>query len=137
MNQGADQAPGQTAASRQFVILSSQDAGDGETLPPIGPRCDIVEKLALANSSPESSDAEDVVYGPGIRIELTPNQDPIRQMLVTVTEEEIGWQVLTRLINHFQWKLLDPLTGQQLNPAASSSPSVPTSPAPPTPPADA
>jgi hypothetical protein len=42
-------------------------------------------------------------------------------MLVTVTEEEIGWQVLTRLINHFQWKLLDPVTGRQLHPGDSSS----------------
>ena len=121
MTPGADQMPGQTAASRQFVILSSRDADEGEALPPIGPRSDIVEKLARANSSPESPDVEDVLYGPGIRIELTPDQDPICQMLVTVTEEEIGWQVLTRLINHFQWKLLDPVTGRQLHPGDSST----------------
>ncbi len=121
MTPGADQMPGQTAASRQFVILSSRDAGEGEALPPIGPRSDIVEKLARANSSPESPEVQDVLYGPGIRIELTPDQDPICQMLVTVTEEEIGWQVLTRLINHFQWKLLDPVTGRHLHPGDSSS----------------
>ena len=137
MTFGADQLPGETAASRQLVILSSRDAGEGEALPPIGPRCDIVEKLARANSSTESSDVEDVLYGPGLRIELTPNQDPIRQMLVTVTEEEIGWKVLTRLINHFQWKLLDPVTGRQLNPGDSFSTSAPAPPAPTTPPADA
>ncbi len=125
MTQGADRMQGQTAASRQLVILSSRDADEGEALPPIGPRCDIVEKLLRANTSPESAAAPDVLYGPGIRIELTPDQDPIRQMLVTVTEEEIGWKVLTRLINHFQWKLLDTVTGQQLGPGS------------PTPPADA
>ena len=122
MNQGADRMQG---TARQLVILSSLDAGKGEPLPPIGSRCNVIEKLELANTSPESPDAEDVLYGPGIRIELTPDQDPIRQMLVTVTEEEIGWKVLTRLINHFQWKLLDTVTGQQLGPGS------------PTPPADA
>ncbi len=131
MTQGADQMGGQMAASRQFVILSSRDACEGEAMPAIGPRSDIVEKLARANSSPESADVEDVLYGPGIRIELTPHQDPIRQMLVTVTEEEIGWQVLTRLINHFQWKLLDPTTGQQLNPGDSSDTAAPAPSAPP------
>ena len=115
MTNGADQA-----VSRQFVILSSQDAGEDGTLPSIGPRLDIVEKLAMANTSPESTGVEDVLYGPGIRIELTPNQDPVNQMLVTVTEEEIGWQVLTRLISHFQWKLLDPNTGREMSPGADA-----------------
>ncbi len=120
MTNDADHAAGQTAAGRQFVILSNQAAGEDGTLPAIGPRTDIVEKLAMANTSPESTGMEDVLYGPGIRIELTPNQDPVNQMLVTVTEEEIGWQVLTRLINHFQWKLLDPNTGREMSPGADA-----------------
>ena len=105
--------------SRQFVILSGEEAEEAGSMPAIGPRAEIFEKLARANTSPESSAAEDVLYGPGIRVELTPNQDPVSQMLVTVTEEEIGWQVLTRLINHFQWKLLDPDTGRELSPSRS------------------
>ncbi len=104
---------------RQFVILSGVEPEEAGSLPAIGPRAEIVEKLACAKTYPESSDAQDVLYGPGIRVELTPNQDPVSQMLVTVTEEEIGWQVLTRLINHFQWKLLDPATGRELSPSSS------------------
>ena len=107
-------------STRQFVILSGEDSSEAGSLPAIGPRAEIVEKLARANTSPESSNTADVLYGPGIRVELTPNQDPVSQMLVTVTEEEIGWQVLTRLINHFQWKLLDPNTGRELTPTSSS-----------------
>ncbi len=120
MTNGTDHAAENSAAGRQFVILSSQAMGEDGTLPSIGPRPDIVEKLALANTSPESTGVEDVLYGPGIRIELTPNQDPVNQMLVTVTEEEIGWQVLTRLINHFQWKLLDPDTGREMSPGSDA-----------------
>ncbi len=120
MTNDADHAAGQPAAGRQFVILSSQATGEDGTLPAIGPRPDVVEKLALANTSPECDGVEDVLFGPGIRIELTPNQDPVNQMLVTVTEEEIGWQVITRLINHFQWKLLDPETGREMSPGADA-----------------
>ncbi len=116
MMQGAGYMADQTASSRQFVILSSQEPRDEGTLPPIGARSEVLDKLAGRNTSPESPDTADVLYGPGIRIEMTPAQDPIVQMLVTVVEEEIGWQVLTRLINHFQWKLLDPNTGRELTP---------------------
>jgi hypothetical protein len=102
---------------RQLVILSGQEQEESGAMRPIGSRSDIVEKLARANTGPESPENLDVLYGPGIRIELTPHQDPINQMLVTITEEEIAWQVLTRLIHHFQWKLLDPNTNRELTPS--------------------
>jgi hypothetical protein len=107
---------------KQFVILSGRESGTpggAAALPPIGRRADVVEKLARCNTSPESSEASDVLYGPGIRIELTPGQDPTNQMLVTITEQEIGWLVLTRILNNFGWKLLDPESGRELTPAAA------------------
>ncbi len=101
---------------RQFVILSSRPPAEPGSLVPIGPRRDVLAGLARRNTAPESNGAGDVLYGPGIRIELTPRQDPITQMLVTISEEEIGWMVLTRLINEFGWKLLDPNTGREWTP---------------------
>ncbi len=56
-----------------------------------------------------------MLFGPGIRVELSPGQDPITQMLVTIVEEEIGWLVLTRMIRQFRWKLVDPNTQRELN----------------------
>ena len=99
---------------RQFVILARAAPTEPGAMAPIGSRRDIGRKLADRNTGPESEQAHDVFYGPGIRIELTPNQDPITQMLVTVTEEEIGWPVLTRLVKEFNWKLLDPNSGREL-----------------------
>ena len=116
MTQGAGPLAEPTASGRQFVILSSREPHEPGALAPIGPRAEIVRQLVPCNTAPERPDAEDVLYGPGIRIEMTPGQDPITQMLVTITEEEIGWQVLTRLVNAFHWKLLDPSTGRELNP---------------------
>ncbi len=107
----------QATSGRQFVVLSNRQADDEAALTPIGPRRDVVNDLFDCNTGPES-DNDDVLYGPGLRIELTPGQDPITQMLLTITEEDIGWQVLTRFVKEFGWKLLDPATGRELNPPA-------------------
>jgi hypothetical protein len=53
---------------------------------------------------------------------MTPGQDPITQMLLTVTEDEIGWKVLPRLVKEFQWKVLDPSTGRELSPQPPDPP---------------
>jgi hypothetical protein len=100
--------------TRQLVILSNDDAPQMGAMAPIGNRDDVISGLAACNTGPESPANQDVLYGPGIRIELTPHQDPISQMLVTVTEEEIGWFVLSRLVKEFRWKLLDPNTGMEM-----------------------
>lgn len=104
----------QTTSGRQFVVLSSREADSDGAMAPIGPRREVLSDLFDCNTGPERED-DDVLYGPGFRIELTPGQDPITQMLVTLTEEEVGWQVLTRIIKKFGWRLLDPSTGRELN----------------------
>lgn len=100
--------------SQQIVILSSDAAPSGGGLAPLGSRREIVDQLANQNTSPER-DGEDVLFGPGIRIELPP-EDPITQMLMTITEEEIGWQVIMRLARLYVWKLFDPVSGRELTP---------------------
>ncbi len=84
-------------------------------MPAVGPRKEILEALARCNTAAEDSGSPDVLFGPGIRVELAPGQDPVTQMLVTVNEEEIGWLVLTRMIKEFGWRLLDPNTQRELN----------------------
>ncbi len=102
-------------SGRQFVILSGEDTDSGASMSPVGTRREVLAQLSGCNTAPECDEADDLLYGPGIRIELAPGQDPVTQMLVTIVEEEIGWQVLTRLIREFRWKLLDPNTGRELN----------------------
>ena len=103
-----------TVALTKFVILSRDTTSDGSMVP-LGSRQSIIDDLALHNTAPERK-GEDMLYGPGIRIDLPPEEDPIRQMLVTMTEEEIAWLVVIRLAKIFEWKILDPLTGRELNP---------------------
>lgn len=98
--------------AQQFVILAREENGSDA----IGARADVLEQLARLNTGPESPD-EDVLWGPGIRIDLSPDQDPITQMLLSIVEEEIAWLVIMRLARECQWKLLDMDTGQELEPA--------------------
>ena len=99
--------------SQQLVILS-RDEPTGDGLASLGSRDEIIHQLSPYNTAPEG-DGEDILYGPGIRIELPPGE-PITQMLMTIVEEEIAWQVIMRLAKGLRWKLLDPATGRELNP---------------------
>jgi hypothetical protein len=118
MTQGAGPLADPPTSGRQFVVLSSREPPEMGKLAPIGAKAEIVRQLAGYNTGPERSESEDVLYGPGIRFEMTPGQDPITQMLVTLTEEEVGWKVLERLYGEFHWKFLDPGTGRELTPQA-------------------
>ena len=102
------------AVARQQLVILAQTENGGNGLVPIGTKTAIVDQLSNHNTGPQR-DGEDVLYGPGIRIDLPPD-DPISQMLMTITEEEIGWQVVMRLARRFHWKLFDPVTGREFTP---------------------
>ena len=99
--------------TQQLVILSRVEA-TGNGLPPLGSRREVIDRLGAHNTAPER-DGDDMLYGPGIRIELPPGE-PITQMLLTIVEEDIAWQVIMRLAKTMEWKLLDPATGRELSP---------------------
>ena len=100
-------------SSQQLVILSREEPA-AEGLAPIGTRQEIVTRLRSLNTAP-AVEGEDILYGPGIMIELPPG-DRVTQMLLTIVEEEIAWQVIMPLAKDLQWKLLDPATGRELTP---------------------
>jgi hypothetical protein len=99
--------------AQQFVIMSKRPS-TANGLPPLGRRADLVRDLSLYNTAPER-EGDDVLYGPGIRMELPPDQDQVGQILMTITEEEIAWLVIMRLIKDFEWKIVDTSTGRELN----------------------
>ena len=101
-------------ARRQFVILSRQPAVDG-ALAPIGSRTQVIEGLAHCNTAPDAPGG-DVLYGPGVEFELPPGQDPVRQMLLSISDDDIAWVVIMRVAREFGWKILDPQTGREFQP---------------------
>jgi hypothetical protein len=98
-------------ARRQFVILSREPAADG-VMRPLGARAEIVKGLAHCNTGPETP-GEDLLYGPGLELELPPGQDPVPQMLMTISDDDIAWILIVRLAREFGWKILDPQSGRE------------------------
>lgn len=101
-------------ARREFIIQSRSEA-QGGGLAPLGTRRDIEASLATRNTAPDHEGGHRL-YGPGIEIDLAPDQDPVVQMLLTVSDEDIAWNVILRLARELQWKIVDPNTGRALSP---------------------
>lgn len=101
-------------AGEQYVILAQHDSDSG-AMPAIGTRDEVLAQLAPYNTAPDSEDGN-ALYGPGYIIELPP-QEPVTQMLLTIVEEEIAWQVIMRLAKSLNWKLLDMASGRELVPS--------------------
>ncbi len=80
---------------------------------PIGTRREILGILRVLNTAPQAS-GEDVLYGPGIEVELPPGLDPVTQMLLKLTDEDVGWDVIRAIAHRTHWRLLDPLSGREL-----------------------
>ncbi|MEE2908127.1 MAG: hypothetical protein VX527_09905 [Planctomycetota bacterium] len=99
--------------SHRFVICSQDPPGENG-LAPLGARGDIVKQLGTMNTAPEQL-GEDVLYGPGIRLEMSPNEDPLKQMILTIVEEEIAWLVIARMAHSMKWRIIDVETGDPVD----------------------
>jgi hypothetical protein len=71
-----------------YILQKPRPKAEGGGLLPLGSRADIV-KFFLALNTAADREGVDILYGPGIRIELPPNQDPVLQITVNVTEDEL------------------------------------------------
>ena len=100
--------------SKHFVI-QSREGVDGDNRKPLGTRSEIVKSLAGFNTMPEI-EGDDVLWGPGIRIELPPSEGDIQQMLLHIVEDEIAWFPIVRLAIQFNWCVTDLETGRELEP---------------------
>ena len=100
--------------SKHFVIQTRTNTDGGERQP-LGTREEILESLSHYNTMPDC-EGNDMLWGPGIRIELPPNEVDIQQMLLHIVEEEIAWLPIVRLARQFNWSVTDIETGRELKP---------------------
>jgi hypothetical protein len=100
---------------QQLVILADDSAAAPGSMAVIAPRKELLETLSHYNTAP-AREGEDVLYGPGFRIELAPEQDPVTQMLMTIDDDDIAWVAIMHIARSLNWKLLDPMTGRELRP---------------------
>ena len=97
---------------RVLVVLPS--VAPSERSPSsLGSRASVEKSLRVLNTQSDSQSV-DILYGPGIQFQLAPNQDPVVQMLLEVSDEDIGWLVIERIGRTLKWKFVDINTGNEL-----------------------
>lgn len=101
-----------SAGPRQLVILPRDGAAD------LGSRRAITERLATMNTMAETP-GEEVLWGPGVILQLPPDRDPVDQILVLVVEEEISHHLIRRLLREFPWRMVDLESGQEFGAATA------------------
>jgi len=71
-----------------YVLQRPRPKSEGGGFLPLGARDEVLRFFASVNTTPDRP-ATDVLYGPGICVELPPSQDPVLQVTVKVTEDEL------------------------------------------------
>ena len=96
-------------------VITSRDSEDDGTRAALGTRDEVFKQLSHYNTQPEI-EGGDSLWGPGIRLDVSPGEDPIRQMLLYIVEEEIAWLAVVRLAKRFNWMIIDIESGRELQP---------------------
>lgn len=97
---------------RQFVLLSKAPPTE-DGLPPLATRSQLQALLAPLNTSLERPGA-DTFHGPGVELAMMSGEDPVRQVLLSVNDEEIAWPVIPRIAVALNCKVRDLETGREL-----------------------
>ncbi len=104
------------AELRQFVLLSqAPQTEDG--LPPLATRGQLQALLAPLNTALDRP-GSDTFHGPGVELAMMSGEDPVRQVLLSVNDEEIAWPVIPRIAVALKCKVRDLETGRELMLAA-------------------
>ena len=96
--------------SHHFAILSPEPPSEKGPCP-LGARAEIVASLGTMNTLPQKP-GENILWGPGVKLEMVEGEDPLKQILLTITEEEIAWLVIARMMQAFGWRVVDLETGE-------------------------
>lgn len=102
------------ARKRQIVLMRPGGApGESE---PLGSLREVLKALSLFNTAPDGSvrkmAAMEVAHGPGMVVEMPALTPQVTQAMVTVTDEEIAFPVLSRLCRGNGWTMVDLETGR-------------------------
>ncbi len=109
-----------------YILQKPRTKAEGGGLAPLASRAEIAQFFESVNTRPDQAGG-DVLHGPGIRVELPPMQDPILQLTLTVTEDELfhilffGTQKeakgrLLRATLERGWRFFDPVRAEYVPP---------------------
>lgn len=111
--------------SRQIVLVNilkteedeDQSANTILNSVPLGSYDQVMDALKHFNTTPDGSDAPEgfgVLYGPGLiaQMPMVGRSDPVMQVAISMTEEEIAWPVIMRICRQLGWMMMDPSSGR-------------------------
>lgn len=95
--------------------------GDHEGLPSLGSLAEVTAALRRYNTAPDGGAPKNgvggvVMFGPGLYMEMALVDDEIKQVMVTMTDDDFAFPVLMRLCREQRWTMLDPETGRRFGP---------------------
>ncbi|GMV24825.1 MAG: hypothetical protein AMXMBFR58_08560 [Phycisphaerae bacterium] len=100
---------------RQFVLMASQTAPGGG-MATLGSAKEVKAILECFNTAPDGGPRKslgtEMLYGPGMVMDIPTSSESITQIMVSVTDEEIAWPVLSRLCRAQGWKMVDLESGR-------------------------
>lgn len=71
-----------------YILQKPRLKAEGGGLVPLASRAEVVQFFRAFNTAPDRAGA-DMLHGPGIRVEMPPMQDPVMQLTISVTEDEL------------------------------------------------
>lgn len=71
-----------------YILQKPRPKSEGGGLAPLASRGEIAQFFRGFNTAMDREGC-DVLHGPGIRVEMPPLQDPVMQLTITVTEDEL------------------------------------------------
>lgn len=110
--------------SRNILILKTTDPAhdDAEGMPALGTIEELAGIFGRYNTASDNGVRADgslsgtMMHGPGMYLEIFSDdaRAPVRQVMVTMTDQDFAFPVLTRMAREQGWTLLDPESGQRL-----------------------
>jgi hypothetical protein len=112
------------ARSRQILLvkLLRAEADDEPALTilssvPMGSFKSVVDQLGRYNTAPDGGKSPEnygMLYGPGFiaQLPMVGPDDPVAQVMISLTEEEIAWPVLMRICRNLELRMMDPQSGR-------------------------
>jgi len=109
-----------------YVLQKPRPKAEGGGFLPLGSRDEVIRFFASVNTTADRP-GTDVLHGPGIRVELPPAQDPVQQLTINVTEDELfeilftGTSIepmgrLLRAALARGWRFFDPVRSEYVPP---------------------
>lgn len=103
---------------RQIALMMKRVGGrPGDPVPPMGTPGEVRAALSNFNTAPDGAPARagalmEILYGPGMIVEMPVNQESVVQAMVTINDEDSAIPVLLRACRARGWTMVDLDTGR-------------------------